>query len=285
MPAEGTEMRQRQRRGSTDDAAQGLSAEDTAPRSPRDLPRLTAGVLERLRARRPRVHCITNAVAQAFTANMLLAAGAVPSMTIAADEIADFVGGADALLVNLGTFDAQRRAAVDIAVQTAAAKSIPWLLDPVFVDRARPRAEYARALVGRMPDIVRLNQAEFAALAGTAPDAGALARYAATHHTVVALTGETDCIGDGLRLAAIHNGHALMSRVTAMGCAGSALIAACLAVEDDPWTAAAAGLVALGVAGEIAARQASGPGSFAAAVLDAVYRLDGETLAAQARVT
>src|ERR1700684_4466784 len=130
MPAEGTEMRPRQGRGSTDDAPQGLSAEGTPPQSPKDLPRLTAGVLERLRARRPRVHCITNAVAQAFTANMLLAAGAVPSMPIAAEEFADFVGGADALLVNLGTFDAQRRAAAEVAVETAAAKNVPWLLDP-----------------------------------------------------------------------------------------------------------------------------------------------------------
>jgi hypothetical protein len=38
-----------------------------------------ADLIERLRARRPRVHCITNAVAQNLTANVLLAAGAVPS--------------------------------------------------------------------------------------------------------------------------------------------------------------------------------------------------------------
>ncbi len=58
-----------------------------APQSERtaksELPVIAADMLERLRARRPRVHCITNAVAQNFTANMLLAAGAVPSMTIA----------------------------------------------------------------------------------------------------------------------------------------------------------------------------------------------------------
>ena len=54
----------------------------------------------------PRVHCITNAVAQNFTANMLLAAGAVPSMTIAPKEVGRFAARADALLVNLGTFDA-----------------------------------------------------------------------------------------------------------------------------------------------------------------------------------
>jgi len=55
------------------------------------LPTITADILDRLRQRRPRVHCITNAVAQNFTANMLLAAGAVPSMTIAPKEIRAFV--------------------------------------------------------------------------------------------------------------------------------------------------------------------------------------------------
>src|SRR3984893_15007185 len=85
----------------------------------RDLPLVSADILARIRARRPRVHCITNAVAQNFTATMLLAAGAVPSMTIASDEIADFVARADALLVNLGTLDPERRAAIEIAIATA----------------------------------------------------------------------------------------------------------------------------------------------------------------------
>jgi hydroxyethylthiazole kinase len=76
-----------------------------------DLPLIAAEILERIRARRPRVHCITNAVAQTLTANMLLAAGAVPSMTIAQKEVRAFVGRADALLINLGTFDPERQQA------------------------------------------------------------------------------------------------------------------------------------------------------------------------------
>src|SRR4029078_12537711 len=111
-----------------------------APQSERnttaDLPAITADVLERLRERRPRVHCITNTVAQAYTANMLLAAGAVPSMTISSGEIRNFAAGAGALLVNLCTFDAERRAAVDIAVGEFAARRAPWVLDPVFIERA-----------------------------------------------------------------------------------------------------------------------------------------------------
>jgi len=72
---------------------------------PENFPAIVADVLDRVRSRRPRVHCITNAVAQNFTANMLLAAGAVPSMTIAQKEARAFASRADAVLVNLGTFD------------------------------------------------------------------------------------------------------------------------------------------------------------------------------------
>src|SRR3954466_13962269 len=76
-----------------------------------ELPAIAADVLERLRERRPRVHCITNAVAQAFTANLLLAAGAVPSMTIALKEGKAFAARADAVLINGGTFDPERQKA------------------------------------------------------------------------------------------------------------------------------------------------------------------------------
>ena len=77
----------------------------------------------------------------------------------------------------------------------------------------------------------------------------------------------------------------LMARVTAMGCAGSALVAACLAVEADAWKATAAALILFGVAGEIAAERARGPGSFAMEILDAVYGLEPATLMARARVS
>jgi hydroxyethylthiazole kinase len=215
---------------------------------------------------------------------MLLAAGAIPSMTIAPAEIAGFVQGADALLVNLGTFDAERRRAAQKAIAAANKAGKPWVLDPVFIDRSQSRAAFARALAGKRPAVVRLNAAEFGALAGGKSDPGALARFAAKHGSIVGLTGERDVVHDGTRLANIANGDALMSRVTAMGCAGSALVAACLAVEPDAWTATVAALLTLGVAGEIAAARARGPGSFAAEIIDALYGLDREALLARAKV-
>jgi hydroxyethylthiazole kinase len=54
---------------------------------------------------------------------------------------------------------------------------------------------------------------------------------------------------------------------------------------DSPLAAAAEALVAFGVAGEDAAREASGPGSFHAALYDALYGLDPATLDSRARVS
>jgi hydroxyethylthiazole kinase len=250
-----------------------------------DVARNAAALIGRLRARAPKVHCITNAVAQNFTANVLLAVGGVPSMTLSPEEIAPFVARADALLVNLGTFDRERREATEIAVETAGQEEVPWVLDPVFIDRAPPRAAFARTLVNRGPKVVRLNAREFAALAGAEPTVETLAAYAREHATVVALSGETDLVGDGARLARIANGHPLMAKVTAMGCAGAALVAACLAVEPDTWRAAAAAALLIGIAGELAAAKSEGPGSFAATILDVLYGLDEPAVLRLARVT
>jgi len=261
MPAEGAEMRAT------------------------ELPHIAADILMRVRARGPRVHCITNSVAQTFTANTLLAAGAIPSMTLSADEVGAFVARADALLVNLGTFDAERRDAAAAALEVAGEGRVPWVLDPVFIDRSEPRAAYAKSLVAQKPRAIRLNAAEFAALAGAEPDDAALTRYALDTLAVVARTGTVDRITDGAQFISIENGHPLMARVTAMGCAASALTAAFVAVESDPFAATAAALLCFGVAGGIAGERAEGPGSFPAALLDALYALDAHTLDEKARVT
>jgi hydroxyethylthiazole kinase len=252
--------------------------------SHKDLPQIAAALLDRLRTRNPRIHCITNAVAQNFTANALLAAGCVPSMTLSPEEIAPFVARSHALLVNLGTFDRERREATGIAVETASQDNVPWVLDPVFVERAPPRAAFARELVALAPKVVRLNHAEFSALAESEPARAALVAYARDWKITIGLSGETDLVTDGERIVTIANGHPLMAKVTAMGCATSALIAACLAVEQDAWRATAAALVMIGVAGELAAAKAEGPGSFAVAIIDALHRLDGPILIEHARI-
>jgi hydroxyethylthiazole kinase len=251
--------------------------------APRDLPLVAADILARIRVRRLRVHCITNSVAQTFTANMLLAAGAVPSMTTDPNEIREFVASADALLVNLGTLDAERQAAIRAALEEAQGH-MPWVLDPVFVDRALSRATFAFELAARRPTVIRLNGAEFSALAEEPPAPASLQRYARERATVVGLTGDPDVVTDGARTVSIRNGAPLMAKVTAMGCAASALVAACVGVESDAWRATAAGLLLIGVAGELAAASAAGPGTLAVGILDALHGLDRRAIVEHARV-
>jgi len=246
---------------------------------------IAADVLARVRERAPRVHCITNSVAQQYTANMLLAAGAVPSMTISPEEIAGFVATADALLVNLGTFDVERRSAINVALDAMRERRKPWVLDPVFIERSPSRADFARELVSRGPSVVRLNHAEFAALAGREAAGDGPERFAQAHATIVALTGGVDVVAAAGRRVTIANGDPLMGLVTAMGCAGSALVCAALAVEPDAWLATIAALTAFGVAGEVAAQSARGPGRFASWIIDALHSLDRATLRALVKVS
>ena len=241
-----------------------------------------ASLLPKIRAKSPRVHCITNTVAQAFTANTLLAAGATPSVTISVEEIASFVAGADSLLVNLGTLDAERREAIGLALDAATARKLPWVLDPVFVDRSPPRLEFARTLVARKPAVIRLNAAELAALAGEAASADCAKKFARQSGAVVALTGEVDVVTDGERSINLNNGDELMSKVTAMGCAGSAFVAAALVADKDRWLATAAAMMVFGVAGEVAADAASGPGSLAVAILDSLHAMTPDVVEQEA---
>jgi hydroxyethylthiazole kinase len=249
-----------------------------------ELPHITADLLTRVRERSPRVHCVTNAVAQTFTANVLLAAGAIPSMTISADEIGAFVARADAVLINLGTFDAERRDATATALEVASEEGVPWVLDPVFIDRSEPRGAYAKSLLAHKPRAIRLNRPEFLALSGQDADGGSLMKFALDTLSIVALTGSVDIVADGAGHVALENGHPLMARVTAMGCAASALAGAFLAVEGDALKATAAALLAFAVAGEVAGSEARGPGSLAIGIIDALYALDADTLVQKARV-
>jgi hydroxyethylthiazole kinase len=242
-------------------------------------------LLTRLRAERTRVHAITNAAAQVLTANLLLAAGAIPSLTAAADEVPAFVTRAGALLINLGTLDGERRAAIPWAIASARAAARPWVLDPVFVDASPARRDLARLCLAGHPSVLRCNAAEFAALAEREPTVEGVREYAAALQAVVALTGPVDHVTDGTRSLLIENGHALMARTTAMGCAATALVAAFVALApEDMLGAAAAALVVIGVAGEMAGETAGGPGSFPAAFLDVVDALDPAIIERRARV-
>ena len=73
-------------------------------------------------------------------------------------------------------------------------------------------------------------------------------------------------------------------QVTALGCSLNGVIGAFL-VGQKPLEATVAAMAYYGLAGEIAARTAQGPGSFTVAFLDALANLTPEALSAGAKVS
>lgn len=234
------------------------------------LPQEVAAVIARMAEVRPRVQCLTNTVAQNITANMLLAFGAIPSMAIHVDEVAAMAEGAGAILINIGTINAESELAIPKLLEVARDRAKPVVFDPVFVELS-PLRRHIAAQVLRLPDIlVRGNATEMAALSFDLAGAKGVTRVT---------TGKVDRIENETASFAVAHGHKLMTRVTGIGCAAGALIAACCAVEVNKAVAAAAALTAYGIAGEIAAERCRGPGSFEVELIDAVAAMDAATLA------
>ncbi len=99
------------------------------------------------------------------------------------------------------------------------------------------------------------------------------------------MTGTVDRIADGAQEVSIDNGHPLMARVTAMGCAASALVGAFVVHRgrhagrnggrDARFRGGGRGRGREGRADRAASRSE---------FIDALYALDADTLAQKARV-
>jgi hydroxyethylthiazole kinase len=69
----------------------------------------------------------------------------------------------------------------------------------------------------------------------------------------------------------IKNGHELMGRVVGTGCMAASVIASFAAVSSDITVGAAEALAYYGIAGETAAPNAGGPGTFIDVFIDAIH--------------
>jgi hydroxyethylthiazole kinase len=253
-----------------------------------------------LRERKPLVHQITNYVVMNETANATLALGALPVMAHAREEVEEMVAFAGALVLNIGTLSPPWVEAMLWAGRAANQRGVPVVLDPVGAGATTYRTETAKQILdGVRITVLRANAGEVATLVGVEAEVrgvesigaggepGELARAAArTLGVTASVTGPVDHVSDGETVLAVANGHELLASVTGTGCMSSALTGCFLAVRPDaPLEAAAEALAAFGVAGEDAARDAKGPGSFHVNLYDALAALDPDTLDERAGIS
>ncbi|MBN1880517.1 hydroxyethylthiazole kinase [bacterium] len=240
-----------------------------------------------IRRTSPVVHNITNYVVMNTTANALLALGASPVMAHADGEVEDMVGIASALVINIGTLSDPWIASMKKAMTAAHRRNVPVVLDPVGAGATALRTRTVHELLNTAPvAIIRGNASEIRALritgAGTkgvdstdSSDSAfdAARQLAILHHCVVSVSGEKDLVVSETRFTRVLNGHPMMPRVTGLGCTAAALTGAFAAVNPDRFDAAVHGMAVMGIAGEIAAEKAAGPGTLQLHFLDSLYGL------------
>lgn len=247
----------------------------------------------KVRDQSPLVHNITNYVVMNNTANALLSIGASPVMAHAINEVEDMVGIASALVINMGTLSDSWVNAMLLAGKKASHKGIPVVFDPVGVGATPYRTQVAKKIIEDcQPTVIRGNASEIMALynsseitkgvdstvsSNVALDSAKL--LAKATNAIVVVSGETDFITDGNRIASVNNGDAIMEKVTGMGCTATAIIGAFAGAEKDLFIATVSAMAVMGIAGEIAAKQSRGPGSMQVNFLDALYQLDVELIA------
>jgi hydroxyethylthiazole kinase len=225
-----------------------------------------------MRKKSPLVQCLQTPVSMDITANVLLAAGASPAMVCSEEETPAFLPKANVLYVNMGTLTAARVGEIAAAIKAATDLKKPWVLDPVACGGTPFRTANCAKAMQAGPTIVRGNASEIialaaacgvqAAVAGTEgrgadstaasaaalPAAQALAR---AYGSVVVISGACDLVADAHsnRAVSIGGGSELLTKITGVGCALSALVAACLAASPDtPMEAAVAACVAVSAA-------------------------------------
>jgi hydroxyethylthiazole kinase len=237
--------------------------------------------LRRIGEGKPLVHHITNYVTANLVANVTLATGALPVMAHARQEVEEMSSAASALVINIGTLDSSSVEAMLLAGKAANERGAPVVLDPVGAGATALRTRTAERLLSELRvSAVCGNAGEIATLAGLDAEvrgveslAGDPVKAACALETTVAATGETDYVSDGERTLAVENGHPLMGRIVGSGCASTAVVG-CFAAAGgaDPETVAAA-LALFGRAGERAAEESDGPGTFEPRLLDALFAL------------
>jgi hydroxyethylthiazole kinase len=249
-------------------------------------------ILDKIRGNKPLVHHITNWVTIYDCANITRVFGALPVMAHAPEEVEQMTSIAGALVLNIGTLTVDLIDTMIKAAKKANEKDIPVVMDAVGVGATDLRTNKALEILDSVKvDIIKGNSSEIGKLAGAKAetkgveaanvegDLTELAKKLANERkATVVITGKEDIITNGSKVYICKNGHDMMGSIVGTGCMLASVIGSFAAVEKDYAKAAAAAVTCFGIAGELAAREARGPGSYKEKFYDEVFELDSDVV-------
>lgn len=254
---------------------------------------VVSNLFSRLREKNPLVHHITNIVTVNDCANVTLAIGASPVMANSVEEVEEMVQLANALVLNIGTIQAEIFTAMILAGKVANEKGIPVIFDPVGVGATAYRRRIAKELIQKVKiSVIRGNASEMYSLirengrtrgvdsTDISLDRKILAEKVANLFSCIAvISGETDIVSNGLETVQITNGDHWLTKVTGTGCMTTSLIASFTGTTADYFSASIAGMSVMSLAGERAKKSISeedGIGHFKAQLMDEISHMNEE---------
>ncbi len=206
--------------------------------------------LEVLRQKNPLIVNVTNTVTSETIANVLLAIGASPIVTESELELEELLPRASALVLNMGTIDEHWVQLALKAQQIANQLKLLIVFDPVGAGATDYRTNIAREILENGVSVIRGNASEIQSLGDktlsqtkgvdstiASGDAVSTAEYIAKKtHCISIISGATDYVCTAETCYSDASGVPLMTKITGMGCALTAVIASFLAVNSTDIT-------------------------------------------------
>ena len=270
--------------------------------------------LKIIKEKNPLTHCITNSVTINDCANAILAIGGSPFMAEDAEELAEVVAIADALVINIGKLSENQIKSMKISSKTANETNTPIILDPVGVGVTELRNKTTLHLINNYNiSVIRGNISEIKAIAklvGVLKENNAAkgvdvniddiitednlyinaeitSELSSKLNCVILASGPIDILSDGETTIAINNGDDMMPLITGSGCMLSSIVGSCVGGSSS-FNGTLIAILAMNIAGEKARAKVDekneGTGSFRTYLIDYLYKTNSESLIKESNV-
>ncbi|MCQ2056374.1 MAG: hydroxyethylthiazole kinase [archaeon] len=246
-----------------------------------------ADMMSVVKNRRPLVLHMTNYVTADDCANITLCAGGLPVMTSNTEDAIDILKGSSALILNIGTPDSELINSMIEVGKLANSLNIPIVLDPVGIKKESYRVKLVDKILSDVKiSVIKGNSGEIGVMAnmggeiigvdavrGPSNNIVAVKKLAKITNTVVAMTGEADYVSNGTQVYILLNGNPTMGKVVGTGCMASSVIGCYIGALGVSIDIVSAALSVFSIAGEVAADNSGGPGTFKSVLMDSLNNL------------
>ena len=202
-------------------------------------------MISNIKSSSPIILSLTNYVVMNFTANVLLACGFSPIMSLDKSDIEDLSKITNGMLINIGTLNDDFIKLCFCGIKNGIKLKIPIVFDPVGSGASRIRTDISRQILNIDYDklVIKGNASEILSLyqetAGKGVDSvhksddiiHIAKEISNKYNKIICITGRNDYIIQRNKVIKISNGSVKMTKVTGMGCALGAIIAGFLSCD------------------------------------------------------